>query len=648
MSNVVKFPSKPFDGMRFTDSWRRQWVFNVEDKSWRFDGFSPDIPLADSSTIGLLSPQLKQLINSISDKAGGFGIVTKFSFGKTRTNGFEGVLSGDVKFVSNSLDITCVNTPLNPELNRHPVIDLNFSDNFLDTMCIEVPAEKGPKGRKGIKGATGKTGTGDGPQGLPGSPGTDAVGISQVSEVEVVFDESFYASAVTDIFLDAPNAILSITKSDALVPDANTPASEVVTLPLIRDIEFTDENTLSYEIVKVPGTNDPVDTSLDPVVLAYGSDFSPTQNRRLKVAAAGCCCEEADASEVITRRLSDYIDQTIDKIQDNINNINEAFDEEVKEFIFKKDEEARKALDVLVQKLSDEEFNEKFEYCMSLADNGKCGQCACNELKKFRQDPYNNPGNYLNFSLTNLNNTVNEILGTLSASTLGLVSGQSSTTQGINSEIVDGYNIPTLSQNSGLISSQSVETYSPVSASDFDQFTTGICAFSESILVASGFGGTGADEFCKDSVSTNIGVIRLKAGETYVVTSSTGASLQAGGYILQYRGGTILDSNNPTCGYVVGTGTTNLGIVMTLFHVNDEGDTEETEIPWPSSSLVSNPLNSNEVEESYLLGPITELAIGAVLSDGDRLVIEAVAEGEKSTGTIELSLTHCSRCVQIT
>lgn len=639
--NIVTFPNRPFDGMIFNDPWKRRWVYDSRSNTWRFDGFAPDIPLADSKTVGLLSPQYKQLINSISEKAGGFGIVTKFSFGKTRTNGFNGVLSGDIKLVSNSFDITCVNSPSQPELNRHPVIDINFSEDFLDGLCVEVPSEKGPRGRKGIKGEPGETGTGDGPQGLPGTSGIDAIGISTLDEMEVVFDESFYSKAVTEVFLDSENAILSVTKSDALVPDEDTPASEVVTSPMSRDIVFNDENTFDYTITTVPGVSDPVESSVDPVVLAYGTDFNPEKNRKLKVASSGCCCEEADSAELISRNLSDYIDQSIQKLVDSINDINEEYDQELKEYIFKKDEEARKALDVLVQKLSEEEFNEEFQYCMSLLDNGVCGQCQCNALKKFSTDPYNNSGRFATTTLDNINISIQGLYESLGTGNLSLISGQSNVAKNTNSEIINSFDIPTLSQNSELVS-QNVQAYP--TASTFDQFTTGVCAFAQSILEASGFGTTDSADFCKNSATTNLGVIKLNAGDTAVINSSAGPTLVAGSYVLQYRNGTIYDPGNPTCGYVVGTGHAKLGLVVTKFTSNGN-IIEETEIPWPASSLTQNPLSKEDVQESYLLGPITELAVGVIVNDGDRITVEAVVESDNASGQIELSAYHCSRCV---
>lgn len=210
--NVTIFPSRPFNGMKFTDQWRRRWIYRGSQKSWVFDGFVPDIPLADSNTIGLLSPRLKTFLNSLTPKAGGFGVVLSNSFGKVSSSGYEGVVNGNIKLVSNSLDINCQDEVASPELGRFPSIDFNFSEDFLDTLCIEVPGCPGPKGRKGAKGEKGKNGTGNGPQGSRGTSGVDATGISVVSDVQVDFDDSFYNAAITDVVLDEERAILSATK----------------------------------------------------------------------------------------------------------------------------------------------------------------------------------------------------------------------------------------------------------------------------------------------------------------------------------------------------------------------------------------------------------------------------------------------------
>ena len=637
-NGTTVFPKRPFDGMKFIDQWRRRWIYQERSKSWNFDGFVPDIPIADSNTVGLLSPQLKQFIDGLAEKAGGFGILTSRSFGKTGSSDY-GVIEGDVKLVSESLDIQCNDEVISPELGRYPSIDINFSDNFLDTICIEIPGCPGPKGRKGPKGDKGPDGTGNGPKGERGSPGSNAIGISTVSNVEVVFDESYYDAAVTDVRLDAERAILSITKSKALVPDENTPADEVVAQPVIRDIEFVDDNSWDYKIVKPQGVSDPFKLPNDPIMLAYGADFDPEQNRKLKVAAEGCCCEEADGAEIIAKNLSDYVNQVVEKYNQTLSDLNDEYDKEIKEYIFKKDEEARKALDVLVQKLSDEEFHEPFEYCMSLADNGICGQQCCNELSKMQQDPYNNPGS----SITDALDRIADKICSCPESSVALTSGTSQTAGEVNESLLQTYGIPTLSENSGFVIPESEEFVR--SGATYNQFNTGICVFAESILEASGADISQLTKYCPDSNTTKLGTLTIGPGEARQVTADTGAALKAGAYIIQYRGGTIFDSDNPSCGYIVGAGNVNLGLVLTHFRATGGTEVEEMQIPWPSSSISTNPLDPKEVEDAYLSGPITEMAIGAIVNEGDRLLLEAVANGDRSYGSIEVSVSHCSACV---
>ena len=71
------FPIRPFDGQVFIDAFRIRWVFNSEDKTWQRSGVETDIPLATDMQPGLLSAQLKQLLDGIPLKGGHFGIVAR-------------------------------------------------------------------------------------------------------------------------------------------------------------------------------------------------------------------------------------------------------------------------------------------------------------------------------------------------------------------------------------------------------------------------------------------------------------------------------------------------------------------------------------------------------------------------------------------
>lgn len=658
--NVTKFPSKPFDGMKFTDKWRRKWVFDSKNNSWQFSGFLPNIPIADHQNIGLLSPRLKAFIDSIKPKSGSFGIILKNNFGKTHSKDYSNVLSGNIKLKSNSLKITCNNPIGQTEFGIHPSIDVNFSEDFLNSLCIEVPGEKGPKGRKGIKGEPGDPGTGDGPKGEPGDPGENKSGFSVVDDVEVVFDDGFYDYAVTDVILDADRSVLSVTRSEALVPTENTPASEVVALSVSRDIEFTDEESLDYKIIKPQSSSDPFDKMpLDITLLAYPSDYNPDANKKFIVGATGCCCEEADFAAVVAVNLSDYVDLVISKYQQRLSELNDEYDTEVREYIFKKDEEARKALDVLVQKLSHEQFTEGFEYCMNLTENGICGQQCCNEISKMRQDPYNNPGVSMNNSIQSMACGIIEKLAEIAGNssngdvtTFSLSSGNSKISSEISNNIINDYGLSSLSENISDFSElcDNVETqFSGVpTASQFSQFSFGICVFAQQILTNSGFA-TSSQDFCLDSETKILRSMKLKPGDQVPITSDIGPTLKSGAYILQYKSGTIYDSDKPTQGNVVGTGSDTLGLVLRVYKSNEfniEGQNVEYIIPWPRSSISVDPFCADEVQQSYLIGPITEIAIGAIVEEGDRMILEAVATGDKSTGEIEISINHCSRCVR--
>jgi len=619
---VTEFPIRPFDGMKFVDAWRRQWIFDTDKNCWRFDGLVPDIPIADETTIGLLSPQLKQKIDALPEKAGGFGILTKFSFGKIASGLFNGVLSGDINIKSNSLEIKCKDAdgkiitkecktvPFSPELpDRVPAIDINFSEDFLDTFCVEVPGKAGPKGPRGPKGPKGKDGTGDGPKGEKGPPGEDATGVSEVESVIVEFDDAFYDRAVVALDLDTDRSILSVTKGPLAVPSDDDPADQVVTMPIFREIEWIGD-LFDYSIIK--NDNDETNTRPDVNLLAYGADF----NKEL----AG----DDEDTEVIKKNLSDYINQVLEIYKARVEQFTQEYDDEIKAFIIEKDDQARKALDGLVSELATLAFDEGFEYCMGLEDNGICGQQMVNEFKKFREDTMN----------VRLIQKLDELVQATESG--GMAVGGAPIMDQMRDMIAQSAGVSTLSRNSSLISAFQT------SASEFDQFNASICAYAQSILQANNIGVTEASDFCADANSTKVTSITLEPGEEANVTVGVGGALPAGAYIIQYTGGALFDGGQPDCGYFVGTNESDRGIAMIV-----DDSTTETTIFWPESSNLAegDEFDPEKVEEAYLSGPIVEFAVGTVVAQGASIVLRAlVSDEERSSGAINFNVFHCSRC----
>lgn len=376
----TELPFKPFNGMKFVDAWHRQWIFVAKDNTWQFDGYINDVPTADEETIGLLSSNLKRSLDSVSEKGGGFGILTKFSFGLPGT--LNSVITGDIVLKSNSLDITCFDgngveikqdcgrTAVQESTNP-PALDFNFSDLLLDNVCIEIKSGRGPKGFAGDKGDPGLDGTGDGPKGDKGDPGIDAVGASNTEIVIKTDEEAFYNTAVTSLELDADGSVLSVTKNSMDVPDNDTPADRVVAPQIFRSIKFTG-NGFEYELEKPSNEDSPF--LADPLVMAYPPGISADRLSELE-----------EGVEVFRDRLSSIADKYIEGYQQLIDQYNKEYDKEIRDYIFNIYKDAKINIGQLVDRLAGKEFNQMPEYCLGMVDNDKCDNKFFREFKDFNQ-----------------------------------------------------------------------------------------------------------------------------------------------------------------------------------------------------------------------------------------------------------------------
>jgi hypothetical protein len=71
------FPTIPFDGQEFVDAFRMKWVYDSEFKCWKRVGAISEVPVATEVQNGLLSRRLKQMLDSIPEKGGHFGILAR-------------------------------------------------------------------------------------------------------------------------------------------------------------------------------------------------------------------------------------------------------------------------------------------------------------------------------------------------------------------------------------------------------------------------------------------------------------------------------------------------------------------------------------------------------------------------------------------
>lgn len=657
--STTELPIKPFDGMKFVDAWRRQWIFNGSTNTWVFDGVVPNIPLADESTIGLLSSQLKILLDAISSKAGGFGILTKNSFAKNVSYQAgqggsvcqNGIISGDVVLKSNSLSITCLNSfgqevtkvcDVNTvEAGGYPSIDINFSDAFVSTLCIEIPGGQGRKGPQGKPGGPGKDGTGDGPQGLPGDPGTDAIGFSNINNIVLELDDSFYSTGVVNLELDRTNSILEVIKGKLNVPDSTVPADQMTAIPITRTLTFQNTSgtatatpTFDYIINKVSNENLDADTD----ILVYPSSFNPDAEANLRT------------SEVTKTKLSTIINNIIAKYQDSITQFSQEYDTEIKAFIINEDQAARNALDQLVTQLANLEFAETIDYCMTMQDNGVCGQKVAAQL--------NNMNSIMKTAFTSMASS----LGGISSRMVGIIDAVHScckSSSAANAMLMATGEDGIIKADNNLLSNTAIteKIRSMVDENINRQFngkppsfitntipssnssSVSVCNYATQILEASGYGPTDYSGFCSNSTTTKIGNFVLQPGKKLDIRVNN-IPLQPGAYFIQYTGGTIFDSSKPRCGYTVGTGQIDFGLV-----INVEEASVITKIPFPQPAL-TDPFNINNVINDYLTSTITDYIVGAILkSDNAKLIIESVVNSAaESTGSINITIWNCSAC----
>jgi hypothetical protein len=434
-----------------------KWIYDAEEKSWQHDGVVTDIPAATKTQPGLLSAQLKQLVDSISPKGGHFGIITRpllsvvpinhesilkdsvqiayaiasgttiranspfeisafeenvyvgkllrFTSGILRDRMFlisentdseitilgtanhakpkdkfeiieptalnlNGVIAGNIELVSESIDIECVdadNNQIDQECNpssmravdgRLPALDFKIGDLFKSTFCAQQPGCEGVRGDKGPKGLSGADGTGDGPQGEAGDPGIDAPNTPiQLDGVKIIDIDDIYDTAVIAVEVNQQSGKLNIVKAKIRTPDDNTPANQLITTEVFREIEFTGDG-FGFSLLKPPV--DPIGTE-DVKIAYYPQGFE---------IPSGGGINKPLTTPVSVMDLSGLLNEMCNFWQVKLDQINDDFNQQIKTFIESKDDEVRKNLAQLCQELSECEWEKPIEFCIgTIASN---------------------------------------------------------------------------------------------------------------------------------------------------------------------------------------------------------------------------------------------------------------------------------------
>jgi hypothetical protein len=360
MANNTSEITLPFDGQEFIDASRTLWRYDSSIQAWRHVGPVENVPLASDIATGLLSAVFKQMLDNIPEKGGGFGIVVKpFLSLKSPTNP-DGVITGKVNVISDSMDISCLGVdgkPLIGECGRflpdvapgsgeevkRPSITFKLSEEFLKTLCIELVSAPGPTGKKGGQGDPGKPGTGDGPQGDDGDSGKNAAGQLKFAGIDIRDTDDVFDTAVTAVEVDQEGGKLAVTKSKVRAPADDTPATQAISTQIDRSIEFS--SGFDYTILMAP--NDPINRP-DVTMVGLPQGFEPNGTNKTTLNAV---------------RLSAFLGLVIDDYKNRLAKIDEAYTKEIHDFIVDKDAKARDAINSLACQLSEAEWNLPIDYC---------------------------------------------------------------------------------------------------------------------------------------------------------------------------------------------------------------------------------------------------------------------------------------------
>lgn len=286
-----------------------------------------------------------------------------------------GILSGDVEFVSDSLDIKCVTGDLKDDIcvptaqDGLPPDGLNITlkEKLLKALCFEIPGCKGKQGEDGNVGAAGQPGTGDGPKGDTGEPGEDATGNAKFTGIKFEEVDDVFDTAVVAIEPDPDSGKLYIVKAKVRTPLDSMPADQVIASAISRSISFDEE--FFYSINKP--SLDPIEAD-SQVGIAMGKGcFLKSDYKNDVIIAAypkGGAGVDGD-SQVAIMWLSDLLNQMTEYYRKKLTEAAETYDAEVKEFITKKDDEARSVICNLAQQLAECEWEEPLEFCLGLVSN---------------------------------------------------------------------------------------------------------------------------------------------------------------------------------------------------------------------------------------------------------------------------------------
>lgn len=356
MSSIL--PTTPTDGQIFVDSEMVKWIYNANLDLWEKAGTTTGVPLASDSTDGYMSYTDKQLLDSIPAVPGGFGIITDTKLLLQSEANPEGVISGDIKLLSDSLDIQCVDvnntiinyTPIDTGCPRrtaqqeYPGLSFRLSDRFLDSLIVNLPGNTGRKGNKGPKGITGKPGFSGGPAGRTGISGSNIDELATLQSVKFNDIDGVTDTAIVRMqLIDTGNGCKLVMDKSRLNTPVSAPADKVIAKPTSPSLSFGSSSCATgMKDWKLSGNVNlvrlPIGAGSDSSAVGFNSGYN----------------------------LSTFVTEIVAEYEKILKKVDQEYGKEAKEYVIGVDKRAREILNDLAGELTSCEFNlPAVEYCIT-------------------------------------------------------------------------------------------------------------------------------------------------------------------------------------------------------------------------------------------------------------------------------------------
>lgn len=360
-------PNLPTDGQEFIDSQLVRWIYNRSLDLWERNGTVDVIPLATSTSSGLMSSADKVVLDKLPSVGGGFGLIVDTKYVLKNESNPDGIIKGDIKLKSDSLDIVCVGpNQLKLKCSVPPTIDCAYTtssapglmfkvnENFLSTFIVDIPGCGGKDGLPGDDGPIGEPGWSDGPKGITGLSGKSSTQLATLTGIDYNDIPGLTDTAIVGLnMVDSGNGCtLRVTTGKV---GKEGPADKIIASPIRRLLQYQVQDGTDCKL-----------TNLDQwTIVKPDGDDTPLNLMLLRLAKGS----NADGEPVSFNGyyLSKFVEDIVSEYKKRLLALDVKWGMEVKNYIQTIDSKARQIISELANQLSMCEFAlPAVEYCITL------------------------------------------------------------------------------------------------------------------------------------------------------------------------------------------------------------------------------------------------------------------------------------------